>query len=647
MSALLLALVTIAPLYTTSGSAQHYSKPAAISGAGTSVDNNTVAPAYWGYINNKHAVSAAGRTYFRSYAFLPNLVIRQMKQDGFITWSEKLQQLGIVPGPIVGDGSAAPANQAPTVSITSPKATASSTENMVVAVSVAAQDADGAVAKVELFRDGTKVGTEFEYPYEFRLSNLAPGTYSLTAKATDKQGGATISAAISVTVTKAAPALEPASAAPAPSGKITREFWAGVTGSGVLDIPVAAAPTQTGELTSFEAPTNMGDHYGQRIRGFVTAPQSGEYTFWLASDDAGELWLSPSDDATKKVKIASVKGYTSIRQWDKYASQRSARVRLEVGKRYYIEALHLEAAGSDHLAVGWQLPSGELERPIAGNRLSPIGSIANVNPVPVYITGKISREFWGGVAGSTVQDIPVAKAPSNTSELTFFEAPSNAGDHYGQRIRGFVTAPHSGEYTFWLASDDAGELWLSPSDDATKKVKIASVKGYTSIRQWDKYASQRSARVRLEAGKRYYIEALHLEAAGSDHLAVGWQLPSGALERPIAGSRLSPYSHAPSISSSMQVASATQKEPFLSEVTAYPNPFSEVITLYMGSQEAELKEVVLLDQSGRVLYKHEDLTLDNSRLSIKLSGSGLARGLYFLRYTDAQGSSRSLKVIKQ
>ncbi|TAK34897.1 MAG: PKD domain-containing protein, partial [Saprospiraceae bacterium] len=47
------------------------------------------------------------------------------------------------------------------------------------------------------------------------------------------------------------------------------------------------------------------------------------------------------------------------------------------------------------------------------------------------------------------------------------------------------------------------------------------------------------------AGQLYYIEALQKEGTGGDNLAVGWQLPNGAQERPIPGIRLLPYGSAP------------------------------------------------------------------------------------------------------
>ncbi len=51
-------------------------------------------------------------------------------------------------------------------------------------------------------------------------------------------------------------------------------------------------------------------------------------------------------------------------------NKKSKPIHLEAGKRYYIEALHHEATADDSLAVGWQLPNGEMERPIPGKRLS-------------------------------------------------------------------------------------------------------------------------------------------------------------------------------------------------------------------------------------------------------------------------------------
>ena len=53
-----------------------------------------------------------------------------------------------------------------------------------------------------------------------------------------------------------------------------------------------------------------------------------------------------------------------------------------------------------------------------------------------------------------------------------------------------------------------------------------------------------SATVQLEAGQRYYIEALHKQCFATSHFAVGWSLPDGTFERPIPGNRMEPYTAA-------------------------------------------------------------------------------------------------------
>jgi glucose/arabinose dehydrogenase/PKD repeat protein len=155
----------------------------------------------------------------------------------------------------------------------------------------------------------------------------------------------------------------------------------------------------------------------------------------------------------------------------------------------------------------------------------------------------ITREFWANVSGTSVSAIPVNTPPTATSQLTQLEGPTNQTDNYGSRIRAFVHPPVSGNYTFYIASDDNSELWLSTDESPANKKKIAYVSGYTSPRQWNKMASQKSVSIALQAGKKYYIEVLHKEGVVGDHLAVGWDLPNLTQERPIPGSRLSPYSN--------------------------------------------------------------------------------------------------------
>jgi len=159
-----------------------------------------------------------------------------------------------------------------------------------------------------------------------------------------------------------------------PTGVIRRDFWLDVPGSGIAaltkfrDFP--NKPTGTGLLTRFEGPVNGKDNYGTRICGYIHPPQTGDYTFWVAADDHAELWLSWDESPKEKQRIVTLNRWTPSRDWDAYPEQKSKPIRLEAGRRYYIEALHHEATVNDCLAVGWQLPDGTKERPIPSKRLS-------------------------------------------------------------------------------------------------------------------------------------------------------------------------------------------------------------------------------------------------------------------------------------
>ena len=100
---------------------------------------------------------------------------------------------------------------------------------------------------------------------------------------------------------------------------------------------------------------NVGNDYSRRITGSITVPTSGDYTFYIASDDSSRLYLSADATAANKVQIASVGNglWTDFQEWNKYSSQQSTAINLQAGQIYYIEIQHLEGSGGDHVSAGW------------------------------------------------------------------------------------------------------------------------------------------------------------------------------------------------------------------------------------------------------------------------------------------------------
>lgn len=92
-------------------------------------------------------------------------------------------------------------NQAPATAITSPANGSTLIAPLSsILLTANAGDADGSIHRVQFFAGTTLLGEDRTAPYEFTWTNVAAGTYSLTARATDNEGTQTTSAPVSVTL---------------------------------------------------------------------------------------------------------------------------------------------------------------------------------------------------------------------------------------------------------------------------------------------------------------------------------------------------------------------------------------------------------------------------------------------------------------
>ncbi|NOT53336.1 MAG: hypothetical protein HOP18_01905 [Deltaproteobacteria bacterium] len=92
-------------------------------------------------------------------------------------------------------------NAPPSVRITSPVNNAAFPPPASITIQATASDLDGTVSKVEFFRGTTKIGEDLTSPYAFTWSGVPLGTYALTARATDNQGGTKTATAVTIIVT--------------------------------------------------------------------------------------------------------------------------------------------------------------------------------------------------------------------------------------------------------------------------------------------------------------------------------------------------------------------------------------------------------------------------------------------------------------
>ncbi len=279
--------------------------------------------------------------------------------------------------------------------------------------------------------------------------------------------------------------------------------------------------------------------------------------------------------------------------------------------------------------------SGSIEEPALESEPEPTPTTSTCDN-----TGGITREYWSKVSGKSVSSIPVSQTPTSVTTLGSFETPSNIGDNYGQRIRGYICVPVTGNYTFYLAADDESELYLSLDDNPANKRKIASIDGWTSPRSWTKYSSQRSASYYLKVGEKYYIEALHKEEIYGDNLAVAWIVPGTSAINVIPGNHLIPNS-----SSNARVASNDEQElKVTSNMTAYPNPFED--RLYIQTELRGDIQISLIDALGRVCYE-DTKSVQESTIEIDLSQKNLSRGVYFVKLEGGKEANKVIRVVKK
>lgn len=314
----------------------------------------------------------------------------------------------------------------------------------------------------------------------------------------------------------------------------------------VLDQPGAA----------FESPTDVCDNCASELVGWFKAPASGAYSFWIASDDNGHLYFGGSEDTAGK--ICEVPGWTSPRQWDKFPEQHSNDIMLIEDNFYFMKAISNDGGGGDNLAVGVTLPDGTTLAPIPTQKdaegciFCPIEYLFS-STAPTAQQGMqgaadcpdcspgVSYRRWDGITGGqTIADMLTDPYYLDTNEgepaaaeifTDAIESPVNGCDSCGRELSAYFKPAISGTYVFFLASDDQGALFFGPSE--AESTAIASVPGWTSSRQWDKYAEQESPHQELVANTYYFLRAVGNEGGGGDNLAVGVMTPTGDVLGPI------------------------------------------------------------------------------------------------------------------
>ncbi|MBX3747984.1 MAG: Ig-like domain-containing protein [Verrucomicrobiae bacterium] len=177
-----------------------------------------------------------------------------------------------------------------------------------------------------------------------------------------------------------------------------------------------------------------------------------------------------------------------------------------------------------------------------------VASLANE-----FTPGVVKFEAYHDIAGTAVDllldDPKYPDAPDNVALLGAIDTPNGYGDNYGARVTGFFIPPTTGQYRFFIRSDDASRFYLNTTaggatPDAFLDVPIAEETGCCgAFLEPDDDMGQpyeTSLAIPLTGGQRYAFLALVKEGGGGDFLQVavrreGDTTPAGSLV-PLGGS---------------------------------------------------------------------------------------------------------------
>ena len=145
--------------------------------------------------------------------------------------------------------------------------------------------------------------------------------------------------------------------------------------------------------------------------------------------------------------------------------------------------------------------------------------------------GVLKFSYWGGISGAPVQNLLddpryQAGTPDLTAAVYSFTSrqafPDDSHDNYGAAMEGYLTPTESGDYRFFVYSDDASQLFLSTDDKEDNLAQIAEETGCCN-NFTEPGTARTSEPVTLVAGKKYFIRMIYKEGGGGDYGQVAWR----------------------------------------------------------------------------------------------------------------------------
>lgn len=186
-------------------------------------------------------------------------------------------------------------NQPPAVSISSPANNSTFTAPASITINAVASDADGTVSQVQFFNGSTLLGTDNSSPYSFAWTNVAAGSYAISAKATDNSGAVTTSAVVAVVVNNPTTNVPPTVSLSAPANNASYTAPASIT----INANAADSDGSVTKVEFFNGSTSLGSDASTPYAVNWTNVTAGTYTLTAkATDNSGAVTTSSAITVT-------------------------------------------------------------------------------------------------------------------------------------------------------------------------------------------------------------------------------------------------------------------------------------------------------------------------------------------------------------
>ena len=244
--------------------------------------------------------------------------------------------------------------------------------------------------------------------------------------------------------------------------------------------------------------------FSARWMGNITAPKSGQYTFYVRANSGVRLWVN---------------GQQLVDAWggQSFQNELSSSIDLEAGQSYDFK---MEYFGSGYTyssaaQVAWSGP--DIAKQVIPSKVFS-QNIVTEN------TGLLAQYF----GDRELTNVLLTKVDLGINYDWQGSSPSVGivpSDNFSTVWSGKITSPTSGEYTFYVRGDDGVRLWVNGQQlvDAWKPQGLG-----------DEY----NAKITLQAGQSYDFRLEHYDLGGAAGAQVAWKGP-GVVKQVIPGTAFS------------------------------------------------------------------------------------------------------------